>query len=211
MAGDPVYGQVSRRTLTKAGPASLLAVGNPATSFAQTPEASPEEDRYPDLLDKLAATDPETTLDLLLKTPFDGSGVVPLASYPPFDPKALDPSENEAFGTEMIGMVDIAHPERDVSVGGFVVFPDETLAAVAIERALGDESETVQRLILAGLDAAMGLFGERTANVIVQADYVVLVSTDHILADGAYTNSFAAQLTALQHALGLIWHLYRAL
>lgn len=209
-----MHRRLSRRTLTTAAPASRLAFGSPVGAFAQTPDASPEDDRHPDLLARLAATDPRTALDLLLEIPFDLPWLVPLASNPPFQPEAYDASEDETFGTEMIGAVNLVHPDRDGAMGGFLVFPDENLAAEAIERALSgatSEDATVERLTLAGLDAAMGLFDERTANVVVQADYVVIVSTDQILADGAYTNSFAAQIRALQHALGLTWHLFRAL
>lgn len=207
-----MHGQVSRRTLTKAAPASLLAFGNRTSSFAQTPDASPEEDRYPDLIDRLATTDPETTLDLLLETPFEEPWLVPLASSPPFQPEPYDTSEDETFGTEMIGAVQLSHPERDVGMGLFLVFPHEAVATEVVDQVLAERPEDlVQRLTLAGLDAAMGLFGERTANVLVQADYIVMVSSDEILADGALTNSFAAQIRALQHALGLIWHLYGTL
>jgi hypothetical protein len=112
----------------------------------------------------------------------------------------------------MIGAFKLSHPERDVGMGLYLVFPDETRAAEVFEGALADRPEDlVQRLTLAGLDAAMGLFGERTANVLVQADDVVILGGDEILADGALTNSFAAQIRALQHALGLIWHLYGTL
>lgn len=206
--------QVSRRTLTKAAPASLLTFGNPTTSFARTPKASPEDERYPDLLDKLANTDPKTTLDLLLETPFEAGWLVPLASNPPFQPEAVDPSEDDdqAFGTEMLGIVSLVNPDRDVDIGVFLVFPDEALAADVVDRVLaGIPKESVQRLPLAGLDAAMTLSGERRANVVVRAHHVVMVSSDQILADGALTNSFAAQIRALQHALGLIWHLYQTI
>lgn len=207
-----MYGRLSRRRLTAAAPASLLALSSPAGAFAQTPEASPEDEPHPDLIDRLAATDPETTLDLLLATPFQASWLVPLASNPPFQPEPYDTSDDETFGAEMIGAVKLGHPERDVGIGLFVVFPDEALATETFERAVTDRpEELVQRLTLAGLDATMGLFGERTANVLVQADYIVMVSSDEILADGALTNSFAAQIRALQHALGLIWHLYGTL
>lgn len=207
-----MQGKVSRRTLAQVAPASLLTFGSPTTSFAQTPDSSSEEDRYPDLLDRLAATDPQTTLDLLLETPFREASLVPLASNPPFEPEPYDTSEDETFGTDMIGAVRLSHPERDVGVGLFFVFPDAALATETFEQVVADRPEDlVQSLTLAGLDAAMGLFGERTANVLVRADYVVMVSSDDILADGALTNSFASQIQALQHALGLIWHLYGAL
>lgn len=207
-----MQGKVSRQTLAQVAPASLLTLGNPTTSFAQTPVASEDEDRYPDLIDRLAATDPQTTLDLLLETPFREASLVPLASNPPFEPEPYDTSEDETFGTDMIGAVRLGHPERDVGVGLFFVFPDAALATETFEQVVADRPEDlVQSLTLAGLDAAMGLFGERTANVLVRADYVVMVSSDDILADGALTNSFASQIQALQHALGLIWHLYGAL
>lgn len=98
--------------MTKAAPVSLLAFGNRGTLFAQTPDASPEEDRYPDLLDRLSATDPETALDLLLETPFEEPWLVPLVSNPPFQPEPYDTSEDETFGTEMIGAVKLGHLEQ---------------------------------------------------------------------------------------------------
>lgn len=208
-----MQGKVSRRTLAQVAPASLLTLGNPTTSFAQTPVASEDEDRYPDLIDRLAATDPQTTLDLLLETPFDEPWLVPLGSIPPlFQPETYDTSEDETFGTGMIGTVHLIRPEAETQLGLFLIFPDAALAAEAVKRALTELSEdAVQRLTLAGLGAAMILFDERAANVLVRADYVVMVSSDDILADGALTNSFASQIRALQHALGLIWHLYGAL
>lgn len=154
--------------MTKAIPASLLAFGSPVGAFAQTPDASPEDDRHPDLLERLASTDPRTTLDLLRETPFEEPWLVPLASTPPFQPEPYDTSGDETFGTAMIGAVKLAHPERDVGLGLFLVFPDESMAAEVFDQALSDRPEDlVQRLTLAGLDAAMGLFGERTANVLV--------------------------------------------
>ncbi|CAA9579541.1 MAG: hypothetical protein AVDCRST_MAG87-3195 [uncultured Thermomicrobiales bacterium] len=207
-----MQGKVSRRTLAQVAPDSLLTFGNSTTSFAQTPGASEDEDRNPDLIDRLAATDPQTTLDLLLESPFDEPWLVPLASNPPFEPEPYDTSEDQTFGTDMIGAVRLGHPERDVGVGLFLVFPDAARATETFQQVVTDRpEERVQSLTLAGLDAAMGLFGERTANVLVRADYVVMVSSDDILADGALTNNFSAQIRALQHALGLTWHLFRTL
>lgn len=207
-----MQGKVSRRTLAQVAPASLLTLGNPTTSFAQTPVASEDEDRYPDLIDRLAATDPQTTLDLLLETPFDEPWLVPLGSIPPlFQPETYDTSEDETFGTGMIGTVHLIRPEAETQLGLFLIFPDAALAAEAVEMALASENATAEPLTLAGLDAVMALYGERRANVMVQADYVVIVSTDEILSDGALTNSFAAQIRALQNALGLTWHLFRTL
>ena len=53
----------------------------------------------------------------------------------------------------------------------------------------------------------MVLSGDQHANVVTVALYVVILASDDILADGAYTNSFDAQRRALQHAIGLISHL----
>lgn len=206
--------KLSRRVIAQVSAGSLAIGETTSSAHAQTPESIPELDRYSDLMERLAATDPQTTLDLLLETPFDEPWLVPLASNPPFRPEAYDMSGDETFDTEMIGAVILAHPDRDVALGLFLVFPDETLASEAMELTLTGTSPgdmTVERLTIAGLDAAMGLFGERYANVLVQADYIVILGGDDLLGDGALTNSFAAQIRALQHALGLIWHVYGTL
>lgn len=207
-----MHARLSRRTITSAVPASLLGFASSTTSFAQTPDFSSEEDRYPDLLDRLAATDPETVLDLLLETPFEADWLVPGAVDPPIQPQAVELIVDETSQGKVIGAVSLPHPNRDATMGGFIVFADDTLAAEEINGTLADlPANAVQRLTLAGLDGVMILSVEQAANVYMHAKYVVVISSDNILAGRVVQDRFAAQIRALQHALGLIWHLYGAL
>lgn len=204
--------KVSRRTLTKVAPASLLAFGNRSASFAQIPEASPEEEQLPDLIDRLAAADPETTLDLLLATPFEADWLVPGATDPPIQPQPVELIVDKASEGEVIGAVSLPQPSRDATMGGFVVFANDTLAAADIEEPVASTPiDMVQHVTLAGLDGAMVRTADGHANVVLQARYVEIISSPNVLTGPVVQDHYSAQIRALQHALGLIWHLHRAL
>lgn len=133
-----------------------------------------------------------------------------MPNLPASSPRSSN-SANDPFAEDARGAVQLATPDGDTGIGTFFVYPDEASATAAIERAIGEETsddisfEPIDRL--AGLDSTMVLIGDRRANIVTVARYVVILAADDILADGAYTNSFDAQLRALHHAIGLISHL----
>lgn len=202
----------SRRTITSAVPAYLLMLGNRSSSRAQTPGASPEAEHSPDLIDRLAAIDPETTLDLLLATPFEADWLVPGAANPPVQPQPIERIVDKANEGEVIGAVSLNRPDRGVTMGGFVVFATDTLAAADIEGPVASSpSDLVEYVTLAGLYGALIRTAEDHANVVLQARYVEIISSPNVLIGPVVQDHYSARIRALQHALGLIWHLHYAL
>lgn len=206
---------ISRRTfgLMSGGAFAIGGTRFPVTARTQdaTPDATPELDRYSTLLERLDAVDPQTTLDLLMTAPFELGTIVPLAEFAGIGPITLELDDDNPFADEALGGVQLATPDGDPGIGAFIVYPDEISATTAIESAVSEETsddisfEPIDRL--AGLESTMIVIGDQRANVATIARYVVILASDDILADGALTNSFNAQLRALQHALGLIKHL----
>lgn len=202
---------ISRRTFGLLGGGAIAAGSRfPATAQTEdaTPESTPALDRYSTLLE---AVDPQTALDLLMAAPFELTTIVPLAEFADVGPLALEFGEDDPFAEEALGAVQLATPDGDSGIGAFFVYPDEASATAVTERAISEETlgdisfEPIDRL--AGLESTMVLIGDQRANVVTLARYVVILASDDFLADGAYSNSFDAQLRALHHAIGLISHL----
>lgn len=201
----------TRRAFGMMSAGSLSFAGSNLPARAQTPESTPALDRYSTLLERLDAFDPQATLDLLMASPFEITTIVPLAEFADVGPLALEFGEDDPFAEDAIGAVQLADPDATSGIGAFFVYPDEASATSAIKRAISEETsddisfEPIDRL--AGLESTMMVIGDQRANVLTLARYVVILATDDFLADGAYSNSFNAQLRALHHAIGMISHL----
>lgn len=81
---------LSRRTFAQVSAGSLMIGGLTLPASAQTPDGTPELESDATLLDRLDAVDPQTTLDLLMASPFELSTIIPLAELAGIEPQVVE-------------------------------------------------------------------------------------------------------------------------
>lgn len=216
--------RISRRSFGTGFVLGVPAVmaGHTRAAAYQTPAATPATPAGGELgfAAQVTALEPEDLLSRLLSEPFDPAWVVIPTEFAPEAVPDEDMPEDE-FSAAVLGAVQVISSDAVTDtnnrvLGGYLVFgsmEDATRTMEALPRLLvqGNEHEGdtfVLPLSIAGLSGVTGV-SDDYAQSSLQVGYVIIISNDIFLADGARTNPEAAVIRSSYYLTGMLDHLNR--